>query len=91
MKKHDWKTGLRLVAVGTVLGLAVGSAVAAADSPGWIWGRANCAPWSTPPKSNVTTCNTCCAGAPAAQLFDCLAFCGQVNWPLWAIIDPNEL
>lgn len=89
MRKHDAATGMTLVCAGLVLGFGVGVAIAGASDPGWIWGRANCAPWSVPPTTGWIACRSCCGGAPAATAPDCLAFCAQVGWKYWLGDDPE--
>ncbi|MFN0012751.1 MAG: hypothetical protein ACKVS8_14025 [Phycisphaerales bacterium] len=91
MKKHDWKTGLALVAAGSALGLAAGVALADATSPGWRWGRENCAPWSQPPSRSRAECGQCCDNGQTGNQTnrDCWDFCNQVGWQYWLIEDPD--
>ncbi|HLO41401.1 MAG TPA: hypothetical protein VK176_10290 [Phycisphaerales bacterium] len=54
-------------------------------SPGWMYGRGKCAPWSTPPVTSREACMNCCQNAvdtwllPPNQLANCQEFC-NVYW-----------
>jgi hypothetical protein len=54
-------------------------------TPGWMYGRGKCAPWSDPASENLEECRACCQKAvddwelDANQLGNCLKFC-DVMW-----------